>query len=97
MKFKFLSHKTINFGVNIVVIMLLMTLCYKQFVNLQYLNNPLVPIEVEVDIYKHYLGLEFIFIIGLIVLSTISFLEKYKTGSVIGILLIVFGIIKLIY
>ena len=91
-----LNIKRISFGINIGLILLLVRTCYKQYFVINYLYNPLLSKETVVDMYHYYLGLEFILIIGLIVLNTLSFFEKYKIVSILGILLITFGIIKLI-
>ena len=96
MTLNFLNTKRISFGINIAYVLIISVISYKIYSVSYYFDNPLLSTESVYDIHHFYLGLQFILFFGLIVLNTLSFFEKYKVGSVLSILLLVFVIIKLI-
>jgi len=91
-----LNFRKISFGISIGIVLLLLTTWDKQMGVCVDSENPLLSKEFIVVMYKYYLGIDFFLIVGLITLNILSFFEKYRVGSVLGILFILFGIIKLI-
>jgi len=96
MTLNFLNTKRICFGINIAYVIVIFVISSKMYSVIHYFDNPLLTTESVYDIYRFYLGLQSFLIFGLIVLNTFSFFEKYKVGSVLSILLLVFVIVKLI-
>ena len=86
--------KIISYGINLLILLLLLKICYDRIAMTSIFDTPFFDKEGVINVYNSIFGLEIILIIGLIIINIMTFFEKYWGSIIMGVVIILFGIIK---